>query len=115
MNATYIAADNSAGDGQVLGASGQDIYIRAIHFGAATGGKITYIHNARVSTGHASGMGSVATNNLIWVFTQPTFAAGLDQVNQIEFATPLQVDGGSVHTDDDQVTIIWEPVDEATQ
>ena len=114
MRYTYIASDNSAGDGQVLGAAGQDIYVYKICFGAATGGKITHLHNARVTTGHASGMGSVATTNLAWSFTQPTFGAGKDQVNMVDFGnSPLQLDGGSCHTDESKVTIIWEPVDEA--
>jgi len=114
MQYTYIASDNSAGDAQVLGAAGEDIYIYKIFFGAATGGKVTNVYNKRVAGGHASGMGSVSTDSLAWSFTQPTFAAGLDQVNVVDFGdSPLQLDGGSVHTDDDKVTIIWEPVDEA--
>lgn len=113
MRYVYVASDNSTGDAQTLGAAGQDIYVRAIHFGAATGGKITHFYNKRVAAGHASGMGSVSTDELAWYFVQPTFGAGKDQVNQVEFETPLQLDGGSFHTDDDKVTVIWEPVDEA--
>lgn len=115
MRHTYVASDNSTSDAQVLGASGQDIYVYKICFGAATGGKITHLYNSRVATGHASGMASVATTNLAWYFVQPTFGAGKDQVNMVDFGdTPLQLDGGSFHSDDDKITVIWEPVDEAS-
>lgn len=113
MRHTYVASDNSTSDAQVLGTDGQDVFVHSICFGAATGGKITHFYNSRVATGHASGMASVSTTNLAWYFVQPTFGAGKDQVNMVEFATPLQLDGGSFHTDDDKVTVIWEPVDEA--
>lgn len=113
MRYSYVASDNSAGDAESLGAAGRDVYVRAIWFGAATGGKITHLYNASVSSGHASGMGSVDTTSLAWYFVQPTFAAGLEQVNMVNFANaPLQLDGGSFHTDDDKVTVIWEFVDE---
>lgn len=116
MRHTYIASDNSAGDAQVLGAAGQDVYIRKICFGAPTAGTITHIYNARVAPGHASGMASVSATNLAWYLLQPTAAAGNNIIYEYDFGdAPLQVDGGSVHTNDDKVTIIWEPVDEATQ
>jgi|GEM_PF-2074859 len=115
MRATYVASDNSAGDAQVLGAAGRDIYVRAICFGTATGGKITHFYNSSVSSGHTSGMGSVDDTNLVWYFVQPTFGAGKDQVNMVNFGNaPLQLDGGSFHTDESTVTVIWEYVDEAS-
>lgn len=114
MKYNYIASDNSAGDAETLGVADQDIYVYKIFFGAATGGKVTHLYNKTVAGGHASGMGSVSTNSLAWSFTQPTFAAGLEQVNVVDFGdSPLQLNGGACHTDDDKVTIIWEPVDEA--
>lgn len=117
MNVTYIASDNSAGDAQTLGAAGQDIYIHKIFFGAPTAGKITHIYNKSIAGGHASGMASVSTNSLAWYLVQPTAAAGNNLTYQVDFdlgnCQGLQVDGGSVHTDDDKVTIVWEPVDEA--
>lgn len=114
MRYSYIASDNSASDAEALGAAGQDVFIRRIHFGAPTAGKITHIYNKRVATGHASGMGSVSTDSLAWYLVQPTAAAGNNIIYDIDFGdSPLQVDGGSVHTDDDKVTIVWEPVDEA--
>ena len=76
MRTTYVASDNSAGDAQVLGEAGQDIYVKKIFFGAPTAGKITHFYNKSVAPGHASGMGSVATTNLAWYFVQPTAAAG---------------------------------------
>jgi len=115
MNYTYIAADNSAGDAQVLGAASQDIYVWGIHFGAPTAGTITHFYNKRVAPGHTSGMGSVSTDSLAWYLVQPTAAAGNNLQYDVWFEKPLQLDGGSVHTDDDKVTIIWEPVDQATE
>jgi len=114
MNHVYVASDNSAGDAQVLGAAGQDVLVHSICFGAPTAGKITHFYNSRVATGHASGMGSVATTNLAWYLVQPTAAAGNNVIYFYDFGdAPLQLDGGSCHTDDDKVTVIWEPVDEA--
>lgn len=114
MRYSYIASDNSASDAETLGAAGQDIFIYKICFGAPTAGKITHVYNKRVAPGHASGMGSVSTNSLAWYLVQPTAAAGNNLVYMVDFGnSPLQLDGGSVHTDDDKVTIIWEPVDEA--
>ena len=108
MNVTYIASDNSASDAQVLGAVGKDIKIYQILFGSPTAGKITHIYNKRVAAGNASGMGSVSTDDLVYKLTQPTAAAGNNLQYSVEFPQGLQVDGGSVHTDDDNVTIIWD-------
>ena len=114
MRTTYIASTNVTGDAQVLGAAGEDIYVRAIHIGLYNAGDQVRFYNKRVAPGHASGMGSLATTDLVYRFTQPTAAAGNNVVQVIDFGNaPLQLDGGSVHTDAAQVTIIWEPVDEA--
>ncbi len=118
MRFTYINADNSAGDATALGAAKQDVYVKKIIFGLPTDGGITIIHNAAVAAGHASGMGSIATANAAIKHTQATHAAGTDFERFIDFTaggskSGLQVDGGSVHTDEAQVTVIWEPVDEA--
>lgn len=115
MRYSYIASDNSAGDAETLGAAGEDIYVWGLHFGAPTAGKITHLYNKRVAGGHTSGMGSVSTNSLAWYLVQPTAAAGNDLQYDVWFDKPLQLDGGSVHTNDDKVTVIWEPVDEAKQ
>lgn len=112
MRYTYIASDNSAGDAQTLGAAGEDIFVWGIHFGAPTAGTITHFYNKRVAGGHASGMGSVSTDSLAWYLVQPTAAAGNNLVYDVWFEHPLQLDGGSCHTNDDKVTIIWETVDE---
>jgi len=45
MRYTYLAADNSAGDAQVLGTSGQDIFVRKVIFGSPADGKITHFYN----------------------------------------------------------------------
>lgn len=114
MRFTYVASDNSAGDAQVLGDAGQDIYVRKVIFGTPADGKITHFYNKRVAPGHASGMGSVSTDQLALKHTQPTAAAGKDWERFLDFGdAPLQLDGGSFHTDASQVTVIWEVVDEA--
>lgn len=114
MRYTYVASDNSAGDAQVLGSAGQDIFVRKVVFGAPADGKITHFYNSRVATGHASGIGSVATTNMALKHTQATHAAGTDFERFLDFGdAPLQLDGGSFHTDASDVTVIWEPVDEA--
>ncbi|MCK9370923.1 hypothetical protein M0R04_13515 [Candidatus Dojkabacteria bacterium] len=116
MRFTYVASDNSAGDAQALGAAGQDIYVRKVIFGAPADGKITNFYNAVVAPGHASGMGSVSTTNIALQHTQATHAAGTDFERFLDFSNaPLQLDGGSFHTNASDVTVIWEPVDEATQ
>jgi len=106
MRYTYIASDNTSSDAQVLGASGQDIYVHEVIFGTPTDGKYVLFFNKRVAyTGD--------TSNIACKITQPTHAEGSNWVRSHKFETPLQLDGGSVHTDDSQITIIWEPVDEA--
>ena len=116
IRVTYVASDNSAGDAQVLGNAGEDIFVRKVIFGTPADGKITHFYNKRVAPGHASGMGSVATTDLVLKHTQPTAAAGKDWERFLNFTdAPLQLDGGSFHTDASQVTVIWEPVDEAKQ
>ena len=114
MQVTYVASDNSAGDAQVLGDSGRDIYVRKVVFGNPADGKVTNLYNKRVAPGHASGMGSVSTTDVVLQLTQPTAAAGKDWVRELNFVdAPLQLDGGSFHTDGSDVTVIWEYKDEA--
>ena len=114
MRVTYVASDNSAGDAQVLGDAGVDIYVRKVIFGNPADGKVTNFYNKRVAPGHASGMGSVSTTDCVLQHTQPTAAAGKDWTRELDFSNaPLQLDGGSFHTDASDVTVIWEPVDEA--
>lgn len=117
MNFAYVASDNSASDGETLGVAGQDISVKKVIFGTPADGKVTYFHNSRVSTGHADGMGSVATTNLACAITQPTHAEGCDWLREVDFTANgcqgLPLDGGSFHTDASAVTVIWEPVDEA--
>lgn len=107
--ATYVASNNATGDAQVLGDSGQDVLVRKIIFGNPQDGAITNIYNARVAPGHASGIGSVSTTNLAMQITQPTAGAGKNWVREIDFGDyPLTLDGGSFHTNDNDVTFIWE-------
>lgn len=114
MNVTYVASTNAVGDAQVLGAAGADIYVRKVIFGNPTDAGVTNFYNKRVAPGHASGMASVSTTDCVMQITQPTAGAGKDWVRVIDFGdTPLQLDGGSFHTNENDVTVIWEPVDEA--
>ena len=116
MQATYIASDNSTGDAQVLADSaGRDVLVKKIIFGLAADGKIVNIYNKRVAPGHASGIGSVSSDALAAKITQPTAAAGKDWLREVDFTSGgkggLQLDGGSIHTDASQVTVIWEYAD----
>lgn len=115
MRFTYINADNSAGDSTDFGAAGQDVWVKKIIFGLPTSGGITILHNAVAQPGHASGMGSVAVGNAAFKFTQPTAAAGELHQHVIDFTSDggqgLPLDGGSIHTDEAQVTVIWEVAD----
>ena len=114
MRATYVATDNSAGDAQVLGDAGRDVSVMKIIFGLPADGKVFNLYNKRVAPGHASGMGSVSVTDAVLQITQPTAAAGKDWVRDVDFSgAPLQVDGGSFHTDVTDTTVIWEYVDEA--
>lgn len=109
MNVTYVASTNATGDAQVLGNAGEDVLIRKIIFGNPTDGGVTNFYNKRVAPGHASGMGSVSTTDCVMQITQPTAGAGKDWVREIDFgAYPLQLDGGSFHTNENDVTVIWE-------
>ena len=113
MNVTFVLSDNSAGDAQVLGAAGQDIFVRKVIFGNPADGKVTNFYSKRVAPGHASGMGSVSTTDCVLQHTQATAASGKDWQRELNFSdAPLQLDGGSFHTDASDVTVIWEPVDE---
>lgn len=115
MQATYIASSNVTGDAQVLGDAGRDIYVRAVWIGLYGAGNQVRFYNKRVAPGHASGVGSLDTTDLVFRFTQPTAAAGNNVSYCLDFGNaPLQLDGGSCHTDASQVTIIWEYVDEVS-
>jgi len=111
---TYVASTNAVGDAQVLGALGQDIEVLKIVFGNPTDGAITNFYNKRVAPGHASGMGSVSTTDMVLQITQPTAAAGKDWVREVNFPehAPLELDGGSFHTNENDVTVFWKLKDQ---
>ena len=120
MKFTYVNADNSATDSTNLegrdeasgAGAGRDIFVKKILFGGPTDGAVTILHDAQSQPGHASGMGSVAVTEAAFKFTQATHAAGCDWVREIDFGEPgLPLNGGSIHTDDAHVTVIWEPVE----
>lgn len=118
MNYTYIASDNTASDADSFGASGQDVYVKKIIFGTPGDGEGVKIYNKATAFGHASGLGSTDSSDVAFYFTQPTAATGKPYVTEIDFtgvgSPGLQVDGGAVHTDSSQVTVIWEEVDEVS-
>lgn len=117
MNFTYIASDNTASAATALGAAGQDVLVKKVIFGLPADGKGLVIYNKAVAFGHASGIGSVDSANRAAFISQPTAAAGKDWVREVDFTglgnPGLQVDGGAVHTDASQVTIVWELADQA--
>ena len=118
MRFTYVASDNTAGDAQVLGDSGRDIYVKKVIFGTLTDAKIVKFYNKRVATGHASGIGSTDSSDVAAYIVQSTAAAGKEWTRGIDFTVGgeragLQLDGGSFHTDMSNVTVIWEYTDEA--
>lgn len=112
MRFTYISADNSTSDAVAFNSAGQDCFIKKIIFGDPTDGDILNLYNNAVVEGHASGIGSVPTANVALKFVQPTHAEGCDWVYELTLSGALnpglQLDGGSVHTDADDVTIIWD-------
>lgn len=108
MKYTYIASDNSASDATALGAAGVDVVVYKIIFGSPADGKILNLYNKAVAFGSGSGMGSVDTANIAVKITQPTAAAGKDWERIVDFGEGLELDGGSVHTDGSQVTVVWD-------
>ena len=118
MRVKYIASTNAVGDAQALGVAGQDVYIKKLIFGNPADAAVTNIYNKAVAPGHASGMGSVSTTDAVCQITQPTAGAGKNWVREIDFTSfgsgGLQLDGGSVHTNENDLTIIWELVDESS-
>lgn len=113
---TYIASDNTAGAATALGAAGQDVLVKKIIFGTPGDGKGLILYNKAVAFGHASGIGSVDSANRAVYITQPTAGAGKNWVREVDFATGdsegLRLDGGAVHTDGSQVSVIWELADQ---
>lgn len=118
MQYVFVASDNSTGDAQVLGAAGQDIFVKKVIFGTLADGKIIRFYNKRVAPGHASGIGSVSGDALAAHIAQPTAAAGKDWNREVDFTGPdcpgLRLDGGSFHTDASNVTVIWDLADGGT-
>lgn len=119
MNVTYVASTNAASDAQVLGQAGQDIVVKRVIFGSPTDAGITQFYNKRVAPGHASGMGSVSTTDVVCRLTQPTAAAGKDWTRTVDFTVAgdedsgLPLDGGSFHTNENQVTVLWDLADQS--
>jgi hypothetical protein len=112
MHYSYVASDNTAGDAQKLGDAGRDVYVKKVIFGAPTATKAIKLYNKAVAYGHAGGMASVDNTNVALWFVQPTAAAGDNVTYVLDLAGPenpgLPLDGGSFHTDDDKVTVVWE-------
>lgn len=112
MRFLYIASDNSASDATVLNAKNQDAFVKKIIFGAPSNGDILHAYNKTTAYGHTSGMGSVDSSDIALAITQPTAAAGLPHFRELNLAgelnAGLQLNGGAIHTDGSQVTVIWD-------
>src|SRR3990167_931926 len=83
MSLQIIAGDSTnlvGRDEANPGATGtaRDVYVKKVIFGVPANSERTILHDAYTQPGHASGMGSVATGEAAWNFTQPVAAAGLD-------------------------------------
>lgn len=108
MNHTYIASDNTASDAQALGAEGEDVVVHKIIVGTAGDGEVVKVYNKATAFGHASGIGSTDSSDVALYWTQNSAAAGKPYEHEIDLSPGLLVDGGAVHTDASNVTIIWE-------
>lgn len=107
MRHTYVADDNSSGDAQVLGESGQDVRVYTVVVGTPVDAGTVTLFNKRVAyTGD--------TDNIACVLTVPTAAEGKNWQQVYEFGPEgLPLDGGSFHIDQDMdVTVVWEPEEE---
>lgn len=112
MRYLYLAASNATTDATDFGNADQDVFIKKIIFGDPTDGDTLNLYNKVGAYGHTSGMGSVDSNSVALKFVQPTHAEGCDWVYELtlsgEFNPGLQLNGGCVLTDADDVTIIWD-------
>jgi len=112
MRYTYIESDTSAGDATDFGNANQDVFIKKIIFGNPSDGDVLNLYNKVGAYGSASGIGSVDSTNIALKFVQPSHAAGCNWVYELTFSSEfnpgLQLNGGCVHTDADDVTIIWD-------
>lgn len=115
MRYTYIASDTTAGNATTLGAADEDVYVHKVIFGTPADGKVLILYNKTTAYGSPSGIGSVDSNSIAAKITQPTAAAGKQYVNEVNFFKPLQLNGGAVHTDGSQVTIVWELASESSE
>ena len=99
----FRSGDNTATNGQALGAAGQDVRIYKILIGLPVDGKYVAVFNSAVAVGGA-------TANLAVKVTQPTAAAGKDWVRELDFGPEgMEVDGGNVQINDTMnVTVLWD-------
>ena len=129
MHVTYIGSSNNtvatatlsdgstlSTAGQPLGDANQDVYIYKIIVGLPVASGNIVVKNKAVTGVIATDTSDIAfkatlpgTINYQGSYTYPTVYDFSDQ-------TPLQVDGGNVIIDQTmQVTIIWQPVSEASE
>ena len=117
MEKTYVSSDNTASDSEALGTAGRDVYVKKVVFGTLADDVVVKLYNKAVAFGHDSGIGSTDSANVAAYIAQPTGAAGKSWTREVDFTGEgnpgLQLDGGSFHTDADNVTVIWEYADEA--
>jgi hypothetical protein len=111
MYATYIAGTNVATNGQALGAdSNRDVVVWQIRIGAPTDGSTLTIYDVTNPVGGS-------TSNIVYKLTQPTAAAGKDWVRDVVFpkGLPLRMGGNVVIDATNNVTVLWDYLDEGDQ
>lgn len=112
MRYTYVGASNITGNATALASTEADCYVKKIIFGTPADGKVIKLYNKAVAFGHASAIASTDSTDIALYFTQATHAAGTPFVQELnlagEFNRGLKLNGGCVHTDGANVTIIWD-------
>lgn len=118
MRFTYHESDNSTSDATSLESQGIDVLVKKVIFGNPTDGDVFRFYNSSVAQGHASGIASVPDDNLAFEHVQATHAAGCPWTLVLDFTGEgnpgLQLDGGSFHSDGDNITVIWERADQVS-
>ena len=112
MQYTYVSSSNITSAATALGNANQDVFVKKIIFGTPADGKVIKLYNKTTAYGHASAIASTDSSNVALYFTQATHAAGTEFVQELnlsgEFNPGLRLNGGAVHTDGSNITIIWD-------
>ena len=111
MNVTYIASSNTATNGTALGGdTARDVVVWQILVGVPTDGSTVTVYSITNPV-------AAATTNIVYKLTQPTAAAGKDWVRSVVFEHGLPCnEGGNVVIDGtNNVTVLWDYLDEVDQ